>query len=281
MDSPARTSRTLLSFLLPLAAVYQEDLRQSVRHWAFIAWAVVGTMLTVIWFAAPREQAPPKPQPIVGQVQVASMQSVAPTPPAPAPAVVPTASQLAAKLLRVHLLLWASFVIALGATAISGDADSAPESILCRGVGRWQYFLGKSAARITAVVALLVVLTLPAIVVGALRMPNDLTAGGVMRGIWTVALTLGALTALSVAGSSWFKNPLVGTALVWMTLYGAGIVAAVLEVTPVSPLVLVETLPDLLRGSEPMLHAQLPVFLTSAALAATLVSMTAYSFRDV
>jgi hypothetical protein len=256
--------------------VYQEDLRQSVRHWAFIAWAVIGTMLTVIWFAVPREPTPTPPP-------ATTVQAAAHTAPAPAIAPVPqlTASNLAAKLLRVHLLFWASFVIALGATAISGDADNAPEAILCRGVGRWQYFIAKTASRITATVALLVLLTFPAIIVGALRLPNDLTMGGVFHSLWVAALTLGALTALAVAGSSWFRNPLVGTAVVWMTLYGAGIVVSVLDVTALSPLVLVETLPTLLRGAEPAIHAQLPTFLLAGALAGMLLSMTVYSLRDV
>lgn len=255
-----------------MAAVYQEDLRQSVRHWAFIAWAVIGTMLTVIWFATPRA-----PAAGVSTAQVQSGESTAPA----VAGTVTSASHLAAKLLRVHLLLWASFVIALGATAISGDSENAPEAILCRGVGRWQYFLSKSAARVTAAVGLLILLTIPAILLSSLRLPNDLTMGGVWRGVWITAVTLGALTALSVAGSSWFRNPLVGTALVWMGLYGVGIVASVLDIVPISPVVLVESLPSLLRGSEPALAAPLPSFLAAAALAATLVSMTVYSLRDV
>lgn len=291
MDSPARTSPHWIDRLLPLTAVFREDLRQSARHWAFIAWALIGLMLTIVWFAAPKEtdSTPVTPTAEAGagtvvQARGYSRQPVpsAPQEPASAARRVLTSSQLAGKLLRIHLLLWASFAIALGATSIAGEAESAPESVLCRGVSRIEYFAGKCLARTTAVIGLFLILTVPAILVGALRLPNDLTLGGLTRGVAMTALALAAVTALSVAAGAWFRNPLVAAAVAWMAIYGLAITAAILEIDALSPLVLVEQLPEMLRGATPR-GADQPFLsvLGVTALAANLVSMGAYSLRDI
>lgn len=303
MDSPARTSPQWIDRLLPLTAVFRDDLRQSARHWAFIAWALIGLMLTIVWFAAPKEtDSPPAASSAgVGAVAGAGTRAGAgagtvvqvggyarqaapsvPQEPVGAARRVLTSSQLAGKLLRIHLLLWASFAIALGATSIAGEAESAPESVLCRGVSRIEYFTGKCLARTTAVIGLFLILTVPAILVGALRLPNDLTLGGLTRGVAITALALAAVTALSVAGGAWFRNPLVAAAVAWMAIYGLGITAAILEIDALSPLVLVEQLPETLRGATPR-GADQPVLsvLGVMALAANLVSMGAYSLRDI
>lgn len=255
----------MLDRLLPLGAVLQEDLRQTMRHWAFVAWAAIGLLLTVVWFAVPKVEPGPE-TPAAGIVESS-----------PAP----SASQLAGKLLRVHLLLWSTFVIALGASSISGEVDSAAESILCRGISRWEYYLGKCFSRMFAVVGLFLVLSVPAIGISCLRLHNDLTFPGVFRGVSTVAMVLAGIAAISVAGSSWFRNPLAGVAVLWMLLYGLGIVTAVLDIDDYSPLAMVEQLPDMLRGlTQQAPHHRLVTGVGVTAVVATIVSMGAYSFRD-
>ncbi|MFO0949098.1 MAG: hypothetical protein U1D30_24835 [Planctomycetota bacterium] len=276
MDSPAPTNRQLLDRFLPIGAVIEEDLRQTIRHWAFVAWAAVGLLLTIVWFAIPKATpAPHAPVPAANAVPhhpAAGAVEAAPS---------PTASQLAGKLLRVHLLLWTSFVIALGASSISGEADSAPESILCRGISRWEYYLGKCFSRMLAVVGLFLLLTVPAIGVSCLRLENDLTWLGVWRSVSTVAMVLAGIAAISVAGSSWFRNPLAGVAVLWMLLYGLGIVTAVLDIEALSPLSMVEQLPDMLRGiAEESPRHRLVNGIGLAALISTVISIGAYSFRD-
>ena len=61
MDSPAPISQRLASRLLPFCAVFVEDLRQTVRHWAFIAWGVLGFALTTAWVVTVHGQAPAPP----------------------------------------------------------------------------------------------------------------------------------------------------------------------------------------------------------------------------
>ena len=54
MDSSVPISRSLRDRTLPFVATFQEDLRQTLRHWAFAAWAVF-TLATGMRFTDFRE----------------------------------------------------------------------------------------------------------------------------------------------------------------------------------------------------------------------------------
>ena len=347
MVSPVPTRSKLNSRLLPLAAVFVDDLRQTARHWAFLVWMVLGLLFTILWSVAPGQsgvtgssgsvtadhptsvipaaqwvsvgrtrgwgnqapaaQAPtnntlgaPTETPPVSQsfnTSPASPHSATATATelaqAPTAAGVateskralqssPSAAVFAGRVMRYHLLLWASFVIALGASAIASEADIAPEAILCRGISRWQYYLGKCSARTLMVVGLYLLLSALAVGLGALRLHNDMSWAGLVQTLKLGALTLAALAALSVAGSVWFRSPLIAFAVVWMCLYGVGIVTAILEIPSLSPITLADRFPLLLQASESALppHHLLPV-LGIAAILATAVSLVSFCTKDV
>jgi hypothetical protein len=315
VDSPAPISQRLASRLLPFCAVFAEDLRQAVRHWAFISWGVLGFALTTAWVVTVHGQSPaPPPTAPAAHVAEEAAENAAPAstdamwerhqgatggpespfadpalPAAPQAASVVgskwTAAKLVGKLLALNIIVWASFVIAIGATAVSAEADVASDSILCRGVSRWQYYLAKCCARVLAVIGLFLLLTIPSAILIAYRLPNDLSFGGTWLAVKTVAYVLAGLTVLSFAGGVWFQNPMIGVAVVWMGLYGVGLVAAILEIRDLSPGVFAEKIPAMLVSAPSAAAASsqhvLPTVLATAAFFATAVSITYYSTRDV
>lgn len=275
MDSPARTNPRMAERLLPFWAVLVDDLRQTTRHWAIWSWGVLALLAALVWSVSAQPTASPR-------------ESVPPTEAAaPVEAVVvehkrPTAAEFGGRILGAHLLLWAAFVIALGASTISAEAEIAPEAILCRGVSRWQYYLSKCISRAGMVAVLFTVLTSIPIGLAALRLDNDLNFSATVHAMWIGLLYLCTLTLIGVAASSWFGNALISVVVCWMGLYGVGIVVAVLELSGLSPVGLSAQLPLLLRGEQAIVqdHHLLTV-LTTTALLSTTVSLGHFSFRDV
>lgn len=416
MDSPERTSLSLASRLLPVLAVFKEDLRQSLRHWALLSWAVVGLVVTIVWFVVgdrpvinlrtanasepgrlpvarltqvaadlagrdaaaaakrvavpagetaeivlaqynpgvngrgnqawqpvPAAQTPaysqgyqypsgypaPNPNAIPPATAAPAAATAAPAPtydtnqyqypassypaqpnPYPYPQTAalgrtgqydgsstsgyralggipgslsgPSAADFVATLLRVQWFLCASFVIALGTSAIAGEAGIAADAILCRGVSRWEYFVGKLAARSAAVFAVYLALTIPAIALCLIRLYNDLSFVGLLQTLGLVAGLLASITALSVAASAWSSSSLVVFGVVWVATYGIGIALAVMQVPTLNPIELTDAFPDLLRGQQPYLAPhRLPGYLALTAVAITAASLVGFSRKDV
>ena len=273
MDSSVPISRSLRDRTLPFVATLQEDLRQTLRHWAFAAWAVLATLVTVIWLLAPGRLGSSDSPPATANPAGATVSA--------APGDLPTASRFTTKLLEFHLLFLATFIVALGAGSIAAEADIAADAILCRGISRRQYYLGKCLARMLAVTGLFLLLTAPAIALATFRFDNDLTWRGISDSLRGGATMSAAIAALGVSASIWFRNPLVAVASAWMALYGCGIVVSALDVSTISPVGYVARLPDLLRGADALPPHHLATALGIAALGATIASVTCYSVKDV
>jgi hypothetical protein len=268
----------MLDRLLPVWAVFLDDIRQTVRHWAFLTWGMLGLAAALIWFVSPQPTSgsPPTPQAaaVTGEASEPSLETSS-------AARRPTAADFGGRILGAHVLVWAVFVIALGASAIAAEAEIAPEAILCRGVSRWQYYLAKCASRVAMVSLLFAGLTVAPLGLAALRLTNDLNLSASLHTLGIGLLYLSALTVIGVAASSWFTNPLISVVVCWMGLYGMGIVVAVLELTGLSPLGLSAQLPMLLRGETTALDGRhLLSVLVTGAFASTLLSLSYFSFRD-
>lgn len=191
-------------------------------------------------------------------------------------------SDLIYRLLRFHLLLGASFAIAIGASCVCGEADVAAEAILCRGVARWQYFTGKCLSRGMGASILFLLLTVPPILFGTLRLTNDLSFTGACRAFGQASLFIGLLAALAVAGSVWFHNPLIGTVVVWLTLYGVGFVLAILDIAAFSPSHFVDQLVMIARNPEatlPKNHVRAALLTATAFM--SILSLSGFSRKDV
>lgn len=264
MDSPARTNPTLLDRLLPMSAIFLDDIRQTVRHWAFITWGVLAVLAALIWFVSSHSSSEVAAG---GEVREA-VRTV-------------TAAELSARVLGAHVLLWASFAIALGSSSIAAESDIAADAILCRGISRWQYYVSKCGSRVLMVAALFCLLTLPTLGLAALRLTNDLTLNTTMRAMGLSLAYLTSLTTIGVAISVWFYTPLVSVVVAWMALYGLGIVIAVLELGDLSPVGFSSRLPELLRGNaQAMADHHLLSVLFAGAIIASLISLVHFCLRD-
>jgi hypothetical protein len=161
-----------------------------------------------------------------------------------------TASQLGGKLLGMHLLVWIGLAMALGASAISSEFASIGESVMCWGVSRWQYFLGKIAARSTAAMTLVVLLTLPMLLVFNAKATGDLSFWPSIVTTLVCAAVVGCVVAAGVSVGTWFRSSMraVAVAVVGMLVVGAG--CAFLAPPAYSPTAFVASIPFGLRGVE-------------------------------
>ena len=279
MDSPALTGvPKLRRWFTPLAAIVTDDLSQCLRHWAILLWGVLCALLYVIWFISlePAVTEPPEPPAAVHAFQVEPIGEAPPT------AVSASAAALVAKAIRLHLLVFTTLVVCLAASAIATEADILGESTLCRGISRWQYFAGKAISRMVAAVAAFILFTLPVVFMAWFRLNNDITFMGLWRTLVIGSMWMAGVAAISVAVSSWFRNPLLAAAVAWMTVYGTGIVFAILSIVDYSPLQLVGLVPSILASPETVATTGgLLTLLGLAGLLTSLVSATSFAYRDM
>lgn len=123
------------------------------------------------------------------------------------------------------------------------------DSILSKAVTRYDYILAKMTARLMMVIGLYLVITLPAAYLVSRYGQGSLDAGGTAWGIALIGMTLVLLTTLSVAFSTFFNRTLVALIVVWFLWYSAGGIAALFQVNDLSPLHIVDSLPNLLVGN--------------------------------
>lgn len=281
MDSPGLIAHLKLrNRFLPLWGVIVDDLKQGVRHWAFLWWAALSLLLSVVWFI----ETPKAETPETVTSHYASTSSFDDSvQPFGAKQVIdgPRASTLAGKAIRLHLFLWATLVIALAGSSLAAEAETVAESVFCRGISRWQYFVGKMFSRMTLAVAGFVAFTLVSVGLALVKCHNDLSFAGTTAALMNGAMLLALVAALCVAGSSWFRNALFAFAVAWMAVYGFAIVVGLLQIETLSPLRFIETVIALPRHPEaPMVATSLLSTLGMGAIGAALISLFGLSYRD-
>jgi hypothetical protein len=273
-----------LDRLLPAWAVYTEDLRQGVRHWAFLTWIALGLALGGFWLFGDGTfggGTATSFKPGIGSIPDPS-DGIPVLPAVPNHAGGASASLFAGRYTRLHLLVMLTLIVAIGATAISGELDSLDEAVLCRGIARWQYFVAKAMARTTITLGLFFALAAAGTAVAALRWHHDLTWDGSLAAIWRLTLLFGSIAVLSTAGGSWFKNPLLALASVWMLICGTGIVITILDLAGLAPFTFTDQLPALIRGDLKTADtSSLPVFAVILAGLTGLVSLVSFNRRDL
>src|SRR5262249_2286740 len=146
------------------------------------------------------------------------------------------------------LLGSAALVVVLTAGSISSERGTVADSVLSRGISRYQYFLGKWHARLATVLATYLVLGAVALTGSLFFLQEDLSLLGSAVALLTVAALLGAVISCGVAVSAMANSTLAGIAVLWLLLYGGGFALSLLPPPFPAPDRVLQSLPDIVRG---------------------------------
>jgi ABC-type transport system involved in multi-copper enzyme maturation permease subunit len=225
MDTTPTATKKPVAFnrWLPYWAVFQADVRAALRSWVYRVWVLVCLLSTVGYllyrYALAHE---------AGIVQPASL--------------------LISDLLRWTVLGSAALIVVLTAGSISSERGTMADSVLSRGISRYQYFLGKWHARLATVLGTFLTMGLVALVSSFFLLHEDLSLGGSLVALVTVAALLGAIITCGVTVSALMNSTMMGIAALWVLLYGGGFALALLPQRYPSPDRALQRLPYILQG---------------------------------
>jgi ABC-2 type transport system permease protein len=208
---------------LPYWAVLQTDLRQTLRSWVYRLWVVASVLAAVGYllyrFGVHRE---------AGMIQSASVH--------------------VSDLLRGIVLGSMALIVVLTVSSVSAERATLADSVLSRGISRYQYFLAKWHARTFVVVLTFVALALVVLLASHFLLSEDLTFTGSIVAVATVAVALAAIVAWGVTIGALANSTVVGITVLWIILYGVGFVLTLLPATYPSPERVLRRLPYMLQG---------------------------------
>jgi hypothetical protein len=223
MDAPVAAKKVRINRWLPYWAVFQSDVHQTLHSWAYRTWVLVSLLAAVGYLLYH-----------VGIYQKAG--------------IIQPASTLVSELLRWTVLGSVTLIIVLTAGSVSSDRGIMADSVLSRGISRYQYFLGKWHARLAVVLGTYFVLGVLALAGGFFLLHEDMKWSGGLIALATVAALLAAVVSCGVTVSAMVNSTLLGIAILWFALYGSGFALSLLPARVPSPDRLLSQLPDVLRG---------------------------------
>jgi ABC-type transport system involved in multi-copper enzyme maturation permease subunit len=242
---------------LPYWAVFQMDLHQTTRSWVFRVW-VLAAMLLSFGYLLHRAAI---------HYQAGIMQQ---------------ASSFMGELLQFNLLVGSALVIVLTAGTISSERGTMADSVLSRGISRYQYFLGKLHSRLVAVVGSYFLIGVATMLASCFLLQADLSIPGTLLALLVVAAVLAIVVSCGVTISSLCNSAVLGIAILGMGLYGLGVGLALLGFGQLNPLRLLRLIPMLVQGQyDAQLHMELLGWCVLASVGAALVGLLHFARRDV
>ncbi len=199
-------------------------MRQTLRSWVYRAWVLL-CLLTAAGYLVYR----------FGAYREAGM--------------VQPASDLMSDLLRWTVFGSVTLIIVLTAGSITSERGTLADSVLSRGISRYQYFLGKWHARVVTMLGTFFGFGV-VVLVGSLVLLRDenLSLLGSLVAMGTVAALLAAVISWGVTISAMSSSTLLGIAVLWLAIYGAGFILSLLPASYPSPDRALKSLPSILRG---------------------------------
>lgn len=242
---------------LPYWAVLQADVHQTLRSWVYRFWVLISVVAAggyLVYRFAPSHQH----------------------------GIMQSAAAFVSDLLRWTVYGSAALIAVITAGSISSERGTMADSVLSRGISRYQYFLGKWHARLATVLGTYLVLATLALAGSVLLLQEDVSATGSLVAILTVAALLAAVTTCGVAVSAVANSTLLGVAVLWLLLYGGGFALSLMPARFPAPDRALRGLPYILRGYYD-LDALGQLIGWAAALSgfAALIGMVYFSRRDV
>jgi ABC-2 type transport system permease protein len=256
LSTPGRAIR--INRFLPYWAVLQSDIAQTARGWVYRVWVLLSLLASVgcllYRFGAYR---------VAGMVQ--------------------PATDLMSNLLEWTVLGSITLIIILTAGSISSERGTMADSVLSRGISRYQYFLGKWHARLLLVVGTFFVLGLLLVGSSALLLRDEqLSLTGSLVALVTVAALLMTVISCGVSISAMCNSTILGISFLWLLLYGAGFMLSLLPIDYPSPDRVLKHLPNILRGYYDLATlGRLVLWSTATSVVVALFGMLHFARRDV
>ncbi len=191
-------------------------------------------------------------------------------------------STLVSELMQMSLWIGTTIVIILCAGTIATERDVLAETILSRGVSRWQYFLGKWHARWLAILGGFALLTGLVVAVCLLLLKNDLHPQGLLFAFGLVACLLTVVITFGIVISSWVDSNVLAIALMWIAIYGLGALLYYLPIGTFDLPRLIRSIPELIRGQyDPVLLYRLMGGLLLGSVCLAMIGIMGFSRRDL
>lgn len=222
MDAVAEKKSVGYNRLLPYWAVFQSDVRQTLRSWVYRFWVLLTVLATVGYLLYS-----------FGIYQVGIVEG----------------TSLHVSKLMYGIVLGSGVVICvLTASSITSERGTMADSVLSRGISRHQYFLGKWHARLTTVLGTFLSLGALILISSWFLLEEKLSWHGGLAALATVAVLLGAVVTCGVAVSAIANSTVLGIAVLWGILCAAGFLLRFLPLRYPAPDRVLETLPFILKG---------------------------------
>lgn len=260
MDAVAERKPITFNRWLPYWAVFQADVRQTLRSWVYRSWVLLSVLATVGYmlyrFGVYHEAG------IVESVETAALHF--------------------SQLLRWIVVGSAAIVCVLTAGSISAERGTMADSVLSRGISRYQYFLGKWHSRLATVLGTFLVLGLGMLASALFLLPEELSWDGSLVALLTVAALLAAVITCGVTVSAIANSTVLGIAVLWAILCGGHFLLTFLPARYPSPERTLQRLPHILQGQYDFNSlAQFVGWSLIACCVTALVGMAYFSRRDV
>jgi ABC-2 type transport system permease protein len=253
----AATKPVAFNRWLPYWAVFQADVHQTLLSWVYRTWVLLSLLATagyLLYRYAPYHEA--------GLIQ--------------------SAAGYLSDLLRWTLLGSAALVIVLTGGSISSERGTVADSVLSRGISRYQYFMGKWHARLAAVLVTYLILGAIALIGSLVFLHEDLNLIGSAVALLTVAALLGAVISCGVAVSAVANSTVAGIAVLWLLLYGGGFALSLLPAPFPAPDRVLHSLPDIVRGNYHFAAlGRLITWCVGVSCGAAVLGMAYFGRRDV
>jgi hypothetical protein len=242
---------------LPYWAVFQADVRQTMSSWVYRVWVLVSVLAAMGY--------------LMYKVGIYREYGV-----------IQHASELISDLLRWTVLGSVTLIIFLTGASISSERGTMADSVLSRGISRYQYFLGKWHARLVAVLGTYLVLASVALASAFLLLHEDLSLFGSLVALGAVAAILATVVTCGVTVSAVSHSSVLGIAVLWVGVYGIGFALALLPASYPAPDRVLASLPNVVQGHyDPTALGRLIGWLAAACGAVALAGLLAFSRRDV
>lgn len=247
-----------INHFLPYWAVFQADVRQTLRSWVYRAWVLL-SLLVSLGYLLYR----------FGAYHNAG--------------IIHPATEMMSDLLRWYIFGSVTLIIILTTGTISSERGTLADSVLSRGISRYQYFLGKWHSRLITVLGTFLVINL-VVIIGALVLLQDeqIQLVGSLVALGLVGTLLVLVITTSVTVSAMTNSTVLGIALVWMLLCGIGFALSFLPASYPAPDRLLRNLHHVLRGLYDLPGTfRVMAWSLGLSLGVALVGLVAFSRRDV